>query len=70
MWNNRGPADVRRVFTGKDALLFDESGTLLATCETFQGQVNVIKHDIAPVLYEIRKRGINEFRVDAVRVGL
>ena len=49
MWNNRGPADVRRVFTGKDALLFDESGTLLATCETFLGQVNVTNAKYQPL---------------------
>lgn len=49
MWNNRGPADVRRVFTGKDALLFDEDGTLLATIETFQGQVNVTNAKYQPL---------------------
>lgn len=49
MYNNRGPADVRRVFTGKDALLFNASGTLLATVDTFTAQVNVTNAQYEPL---------------------
>ncbi len=49
MWNKRGPADARRVFTGKDAMLFSEDGTLLATVETFQGQVNITNAKYQPL---------------------
>lgn len=34
-------SDIRRLFSGKDAFLLDEDGTLLATIDTFQAQVNV-----------------------------
>lgn len=49
MYNDRGPADVRRVFTGKDALLFNESGALLATVDTFTAQVNVTNATYQPL---------------------
>ena len=49
MYNNRGPADVRRVFTGKDALLFNEQGILLATVDTFTAQVNVTNATFHPL---------------------
>ena len=49
MWNERGPIDVRRVFTGKDALLFSEDGTMLATVETYQTQVNVTNATYQPL---------------------
>ena len=49
MYNNRGPADVRRVFTGKDALLFNEQGILLATVDTFTAQVNVTNATYEPL---------------------
>nr|DAY82551.1 MAG TPA: hypothetical protein [Caudoviricetes sp.] len=49
MYNNRGPADARRVFTGKDGMLFSEDGTLLATIETFQGQINVTNATYQPL---------------------
>lgn len=38
MWNNRGPTDIRRVFTGKDGLLFSESGLLIATAQSFSSK--------------------------------
>lgn len=38
--NNRGPADVRRVFSGKDGAVFDEDGNLLATVDSWQAQIN------------------------------
>ena len=38
--NNRGSADIRRVFSGKDGCVFDEDGNLLATIESWQAQVN------------------------------
>ena len=49
MHNNRGPADTRRVLTGKDGLLFNEDGTLLATVETYQTQVNVTNATYQPL---------------------
>lgn len=38
--NNHGTADVRGIFSGKDAALYDEDGTHLATVTQFQGQIN------------------------------
>jgi len=49
MWNPRGPVDARRVFTGKDGLLFDESGRLLATVETYQVQTNITNAKYQPL---------------------
>ena len=49
MWNPRGPVDARRVFTGKDGLLFDEFGRLLATVETYQVQTNITNAKYQPL---------------------
>ena len=49
MYNNRGPADARRVFTGKDGLLYSEDGTLLATVESYQTQINVTNATYQPL---------------------
>lgn len=49
MYNNRGPADTRRLFTGKDALIFDEQGALLATVDTFTTQVNITNANYQPL---------------------
>lgn len=49
MINQRGPVDVRRVFTGKDAVLFSEDGTMLATVESYQGQVNITNATYQPL---------------------
>ena len=49
MYNNRGPADVRRVFTGKDSVIFDESGIMLATIDSFQGQLSVTNAQYQPL---------------------
>ncbi len=49
MYNNRGPADTRHVLTGKDGMLFTESGILLATMETFQSQTNVTNAKYQPL---------------------
>lgn len=47
--NNRGPADVRRLFSGKDAIILDEDGTKLATVDAFQGQVTWNNADYNPL---------------------
>ena len=47
--NNRGPADVRRLFSGKDAAIYDEDGNLLATVDAFQGQVTWNNADYNPL---------------------
>ena len=49
MWKPGGPVDARRVFTGKDGLLFDESGRLLATVETYQVQTNITNAKYQPL---------------------
>lgn len=49
MHNNRGPIDTRFALTGKDGMLFDEYGTLLATMETYQAQVNVTNQKYQPL---------------------
>ncbi len=48
-WNDRGSADVRRLFSGKDSAIFDEDGTLLATVDAFQGQVTWNNADYNPL---------------------
>lgn len=49
MYNNRGANDVRRVFTGKDGMLFGESGLLLATVDTYQVQLNFTNASYQPL---------------------
>lgn len=49
MFNNRGPIDTRKTLTGKDGALFSYDGTMLATVETFQTQVNVTNAKYQPL---------------------
>ena len=49
MYNNRGPADVRNIFSGKDGLFFDENGIMLATVDNFTTQVNVTNAKYQPL---------------------
>jgi hypothetical protein len=49
MFNNRGPIDTRKALTGKDGALFNDAGTMLATVETFQTQVNVTNSKYQPL---------------------
>ena len=49
MYNIQGSDDVRRVFTGKDGLLFSETGILLATVDTYQTQINFTNAKYQPL---------------------
>ena len=49
MYNNRGPLDTRRVFSGKDGMLFGENGLHLATVDAYQAQVNVTNATYQPL---------------------
>ena len=49
MFNNRGPIDTRKVLTGKDGALYSDDGTMLATIETFQTQVNITNAKYQPL---------------------
>ena len=49
MYNQSGPADSRKVLSGKDAVLFNGEGVMLATIESFQVQVNVSNSDYHPL---------------------
>lgn len=49
MYNNRGPIDTRKALTGKNGALFNDAGTMLATVETFQTQVNVTNAKYQPL---------------------
>ena len=49
MLNTRGPVDSRKVLTGKDGALFNDAGTMLATVESFQTQVNVTNAKYQPL---------------------
>ena len=49
MFNNRGPIDTRKALTGKDGALFNSAGTMLASVETFQTQVNVSNAKYQPL---------------------
>ncbi|MGN0489332.1 MAG: hypothetical protein ACI4HO_08735 [Ruminococcus sp.] len=47
----RNPAyvDARKVLTGKDGALFNSEGTMLATVETYQAQVNISNAKFQPL---------------------
>lgn len=47
--NNSGPRDVRRLFSGKDAAIFSEDGTHLATITQFQAQINITNGNYSPL---------------------
>lgn len=47
--NNSGSRDVRRLFSGKDAAIFSEDGTPLATITQFQAQINVTNGNYSPL---------------------
>lgn len=49
MLNTRGPVDSRKVLTGKGGALYNDAGTMLATVETFQTQVNVTNAKYQPL---------------------
>ena len=49
MFNNRGPIDTRKALTGKEGALFNSAGTMLASVETFQTQVNVSNAKYQPL---------------------
>ena len=49
MLNTRGPVDTRNVLTGKDGALYNDAGTMLATVESFQAQVNVTNAKYQPL---------------------
>ena len=49
MLNTRGPVDSRKVLTGKDGALYNDAGTMLATVESFQAQVNVTNAKYQPL---------------------
>lgn len=49
MLNNRAPIDTRLALTGKNGALYSDDGTMLATVETFQTQVNVTNAKYQPL---------------------
>lgn len=49
MLNNRGPIDTRLALTGKNGALYRDDGTMLATCESFQVQVNITNAKYQPL---------------------
>lgn len=49
MLNNRAPIDTRMALTGKNGALYSDDGTMLATVETFQTQVNVTNAKYQPL---------------------
>lgn len=49
MLNKFGAADSRKVLTGKDGLLLDDKGNVLATVESFQSQVNITNAKYQPL---------------------
>ena len=49
MLNKSSATDVRKVLTGKDGAILDDSGTMLATVESFQSQVNVTNAKYQPL---------------------
>ena len=57
MYNNRGPQDSRFALTGKDGVIYDGAGKLLATMENYQVQVNVTNASYQP-LGDAQEHGI------------
>lgn len=49
MINTRGAIDTRKVLTGKDGALYNDTGVMLATVESFQTQVNVTNVKYQPL---------------------
>lgn len=49
MYNNRGPQDTRFAVTGKDGVIYDGNGKMLATVESYQVQVNVTNATYQPL---------------------
>ena len=49
MYNNRGPQDTRFAITGKDGVIYDGNGKMLATVESYQAQVNVTNATYQPL---------------------
>lgn len=49
MYNNRGPQDTRFALTGKDGVIFNGDGVMLATVENYQVQVNVTNATYQPL---------------------
>lgn len=49
MLNTRGPVDTRKVLTGKDGVLLNDAGRMLATVESFTAQVNVTNAKYQPL---------------------
>lgn len=49
MYNQSGPADSRKVLSGKDAVLFNGDGVMLATIESFQVQVSTTNASYQPL---------------------
>lgn len=49
MLNNQAINDVRKVLTGKDGALYNASGKMLASMETFQTQVNITNATYQPL---------------------
>lgn len=47
--NSRGSADVRRVFSGKDAAVYSEDGELLASITQFQASINISNGTYSPL---------------------
>ena len=42
-------SDVRRVFSGKDAMVYDGDGVLISSCDTFQAKVNIATTNYQPL---------------------
>lgn len=49
MYNNRAPQDSRKVLTGKDGVIYNGDGAMLATVESYQVQVNVTNATYQPL---------------------
>ena len=65
MFNQRAQynRDARRVFSGKDSLLLNADGTIMATVEQFQGKVNVATTQYQPLGSAIQQSFITGYAV-------
>ena len=55
--------DAKRIFSGKDSMIFNEDGVLLSTIDNFQGKVNVATTTYQPLGSPIQQSFITGYSI-------
>ena len=62
---NESPAvDVRKVLSGKDGVLYDGDGNMMATMESFSAQANVTNATFQPLGSAMERSAMTSYRVN------